>query len=317
MKTNTTNKICPVCKLHDQDVIRKWNTGEKTTYKCARCGKFTITQTAERTTKRKNLGPKLSSWIRNLSELGMEVPEINTNCLVEIEQSIPEYNPSDKQYLFLRNISRKSRHPGDVLSILPELDYPLAWASAPDEILFYIRFLVERGFLTLTDNKGFRYAPGNNSISIAISPLGWNYLDEYEQRAIELSQAFVAMSFSKSMSKIWEQAIKPAINEAGYKAYRIDSTQDHYKFNIKIIDEIRNSLFVVAEVTENKNYVYFEAGYAVGRNLPVIWCVHKNDIDNVHFDMRKSNHVVWKSPEDLKDKLYDVICSAVGRRKKI
>ena len=146
MKINTSN-ICPVCKLESQDVIRKTDSSERLTYKCPRCGKYKITQKAELIAEKKNLCIKLSGWIRNLYELGMEIPEICTSSLTEVEQSIPEYNPSDKQYLFLRNISRKSKYPGDSVAILPELDYPLAWASAPEEILFYIRFLVERGLL--------------------------------------------------------------------------------------------------------------------------------------------------------------------------
>jgi nucleoside 2-deoxyribosyltransferase len=315
MKTNT-KKICPICKLQNQDV-REANSGEKLTYKCARCGNFKISHSAELTAKKKNSGPKISGWIRNLCELGMDTPEINTKILAEIELSIPDYNPSDKQYLFLRNISRKSKYPGDSVSIFPELDYPLAWASAPEEILFYIRFLVERDLLVWTGDREDSMARGAESVSVAVSPYGWKYLDEYEQRAIELSQAYVAMSFSPSMKAVWEKAIKPAINDAGYKACCVDVEKHRDKINAKIIAEIRNSLFVVAEVTEHQRVVYFEAGYAIGRNLPVIWCVPKDNLKNVHFDTRQYNHVVWETPKELKEKLYDVICAVVGRRKKI
>ncbi len=314
MKSN----ICPVCKIEDKRILCKTDTGDKLkTYKCPRCGKFKITKKAERIIDGKNLDPKLTGWIRNLTELGMDIPEINTNILKEIEQSIPDYNPADKQYLFLRNISRKSKYPGDVVSIIPKFDYPLAWASAPYEVTFYIRFLVERGLLAWDDHEPKSLSSSENPIHMALTPNGWNYLDNHEQRAIELCQAFVAMSFSDAMNKAWDKAIKPAILEAGYKALRIDSKQHTDKINAKIIAEIRNSLFVIAEVTEHKRVVYFEAGYAIGRNLPVIWCVNQNDLKNVHFDTRHYNHIVWKTPEDLKEKLYDMICAVVGRRKKI
>ena len=316
MKSNNKT-ICPVCKLQGQNILRKSDAGGKITFKCARCGKFIIAQSVCKLAEKKDLGSKLSAWIRNISELGMDTPEINTKSLTEIEQSIPEYNPSDKQYLFLRNISRKSKYPGDSLSIEPELDYPLAWATAPEEILFYIRFLVERGLLVWTGERVDSLNGNSRSVAVAISPYGWEYLDKHEQRAIELSQAYVAMSFSKSMNKVWEQAIKPAINEAGYKACRIDPNQHTNKINAKIIAEIRNSHFVVADVTEHNRVVYFEAGYAIGRNLPVIWCVRKDDLDNVHFDTRQYNHIVWETTDELKEKLYDVICAVVGRRKKI
>lgn len=310
-------KNCPICRLPDQDIIRKSNSGEKITFKCARCGKFKISQSADLAAKKKNPGPKISGWIRNLQELGMDIPEINANTFKEIDQSLPDYNPSDKQYLFLRNISRKSKYPGDSVSIMPVLDYPLAWASAPEEILFYIRFLVERNLLAWTGDRVDSLVSGNDSVAVAISPYGWEYLDQYEQRAIELSQAYVAMSYSQPMKAMWEKAIKPAINEAGYKACSVDLEKQADKINAKIIMEIRNSLFVIAEVTDNQRVVYFEAGYAIGRNLPVIWCVRKDNLKKVHFDTRLYNHVIWETPRELKEKLYDAICAVVGRRKKI
>jgi nucleoside 2-deoxyribosyltransferase len=313
----TTSNICPVCKIQAQDVSVKEDSGKALQYKCARCGKFKISKSLQPRIGKNNLGPKLSGWIRNLSELGMEIPDINMSILKEIEQSIPEYNPSDKQYLFLRNISQKSKYPGDIVAIDPRFDYPLAWASAPEELFFYIRFLIERGLLISSGNRKDSLAGGNKPVAVAISPYGWEYLDKYEQRAIELSQAYVAMSFSNAMNTAWEKAIKPAINDAGYKACRVNSTQHSDKINAKIIAEIKNSMFLVADVTQQQRVVYFEAGYAIGRNLPVIWCVRKDDLKNVHFDTRQYNHVVWETTDELKEKLYDVICAVVGRRKKI
>jgi nucleoside 2-deoxyribosyltransferase len=263
--------------------------------------------------EKRKFGPKLSAWIRNRNELGIDIPEINSNNLTEIEQSIPDYNPSDKQQLLLRSIAQKSKYPGDSVSLLPEFDYPLAWASAPEELLFYVRYLIERVLLARTDDEGTQ-AFDDMSVSVEVTADGWEYLDQHDQRAVELSQAFVAMSFSESMKMVWEQAIKTAIKEAGYKAYRVDAEPHIDRIDAKIIAEIKNSLFVVADVTEQKRGVYFEAGYAIGIGLPVIWCVKKDDLTNVHFDTRQYNHVVWESIQELKEKLYDIICAVIGRK---
>ena len=107
METNDS-KPCPVCKLEGQDVVLEADRGERITYNCARCGEFTITRVAVRMVENKKIGSKLSSWIRNQNEFGIVVPEINSNSLTEIVQSIPDYTPSDKQQLFLRNIAIKS-----------------------------------------------------------------------------------------------------------------------------------------------------------------------------------------------------------------
>jgi len=309
----TQKESCPVCKLKSQEILEEADAGERITYKCSRCGgKYTITRTAEGMVERKNIGLKLSAWIRERNELGIHIPEINSASIDEIEQLLPDYNASDKQLLFLKSISRKSKFPGDSISLLPEIDYPLAWASAPEELLFYIRYLVERSLIARTDPEVREF--GDESVSVEVTADGWDYLDEHKQRTIDLGQVFVAMSFSDSMKSVWEKAIKPAITGAGYKAYRVDIEPHIDRIDAKIVAEIRNSFFVVADVTEQKHGVYFEAGYALGMNLPVIWCVRKDDLAKVHFDTRQYNHIIWESTEELKEKLFDMICAIIGKR---
>jgi nucleoside 2-deoxyribosyltransferase len=310
--TTDNEKQCPVCRLVEQDVVREADYGERITYNCARCGRFTITRTAERKTENMEMSSKLSAWIRERNEWGIDVPEINSKSLQEIVQSIPDYNPSDKQLLLLRAIARKSKYPGDSISLLPRFDYPLAWASAEEEFFYYIRSLINRGLLAWTKEGPLAF--GDMAIEVEVSADGWDYLDQSAQRSAEFRQVFVAMSFSESMKPIWAEAIKPAIVEAGYKPYRIDVESHIDRIDAKIIAEIKNSLFVVADVTEQKHGVYFEAGYALGRKIPVIWCVRKNDLSSIHFDTRQYNHIVWDSPEKLREKLYDTICAVIGKR---
>ncbi len=79
------------------------------------------------------------------------------------------------------------------------------------------------------------------------------------------------------------------------------------EFNDKVCDrmvaEIRRSRFLVADVTGQRQAVYFEAGYAMALGLPVIFTCREDEIDNCNFDTRQYNHIVWKSPEDLRERL--------------
>ena len=94
------------------------------------------------------------------------------------------------------------------------------------------------------------------------------------------------MSFSADLKSIWEGPICNAIKKAGYKPYRGDAEPHIDRIDAKIISEIKNSRFVVADVTDQNRGVYFEAGYTLGLGLPVLWCVREDDLDNVHFDIR-------------------------------
>jgi nucleoside 2-deoxyribosyltransferase len=82
---------------------------------------------------------------------------------------------------------------------------------------------------------------------------------------------------------------------------------------MKIITEIKNSRFIIADVTHQRAGVYFEAGYALGLGLPVIWSVRDDDLNNVHFDTRQYNHIVWESEAHLSEQLYFFITSLIGK----
>ena len=83
------------------------------------------------------------------------------------------------------------------------------------------------------------------------------------------------MSFSDDLKPIWEGPIYKAIKKAGYKPYRVDAEPHSDRIDVKIISEIKNSRFVVADITEQKRGVYFEAGFALGLGLPVIMVCQK------------------------------------------
>ena len=146
-----------------------------------------------------------------------------------------------------------------------------------------------------------------------ISPKGWDLLERYELSTFFPDQVFIAMSFSDTLNDIWKFGIKMAVEKAGYRPYRIDKEPHNERIDSKIISEIKNSRFLIADVTEQRQGVYYEAGFAQGLNRQVIWCVHEDDLKNVHFDTRQFGHVVWKDAKDLQAKLYEMICAVVGK----
>ena len=43
--------------------------------------------------------------------------------------------------------------------------------------------------------------------------------------------------------------------------------------------------------------------------------MRKDGLENVHFDTRQYNHIVWETMEDLENQLYNVICAIIGKGK--
>ena len=133
---------------------------------------------------------------------------------------------------------------------------------------------------------------------------------------LDSGQAFVAMWFGDETNDAYEQGIKPAIRAAGFTPMRIDQKQDVVKIDDAIIAEIRRSRFLVADFTHGKNGasggVYFEAGFAFGLNIPVIYLCRNDSIDKIHFDTRQYHHITWSSPERLRTDLKNRILALIG-----
>ena len=79
--------------------------------------------------------------------------------------------------------------------------------------------------------------------------------------------------------------------------------EDTRKIDDEIIAEIRRSAFLIADFTGHRGGVYFEAGYAMGHGLPVIWTCRKDEMDKLHFDIRQYNCIDWAKPAELADRL--------------
>lgn len=223
----------------------------------------------------------------------------------------PEYSVSEKHRLLIQAIARKSSFPGDAVQLNLDHDYPLVWGKNPDELRFFLEDLFfESGFLKRIDATAFN----KRTIEAVITRKGWEKVESYDLISLGKEQVFVAMSFSSYLRDVWSDAIRPAVEKTNYRPYRVDVDPHLERIDAKIISEIRNSAFLIADVTEHKQGVYFEAGFGMALGIPVIWTVRSDDLQNAHFDTRQYPHLVWETPEELRLKLYDLICAVIGRR---
>ena len=107
------------------------------------------------------------------------------------------------------------------------------------------------------------------------------------------------------MFKAYDAGFAPAIDAAGFDPFVIRDGEFLGKICDRIVAEIRRSRFLVADVTGGRLAVAFEAGFAMGLGLPVIWTCREDagDMISNNFDVRQYNHIVWKDHDDLKERL--------------
>jgi nucleoside 2-deoxyribosyltransferase len=80
----------------------------------------------------------------------------------------------------------------------------------------------------------------------------------------------------------------------------------------RMLAEIRKAHIVVADFTEHKHGVYFEAGFARALGREVFWTCRDDHMAATHFDTDHYQHVVWSTPADLRAKLSEKIMAVVG-----
>jgi nucleoside 2-deoxyribosyltransferase len=119
------------------------------------------------------------------------------------------------------------------------------------------------------------------------------------------------MWFDESLSKAFEDGFSKAIRECKFEVMKIDLKEHNNKIDDEIIAEIRNSAFLVADFTGHRGGVYFEAGFALGLGIPVIWCCHVDQLPASHFDTRQYNHIEWREPDELYRKLVNRIRATI------
>jgi hypothetical protein len=161
----------------------------------------------------------------------------------------------------------------------------------------------------ILDRKG---AVASRQFNARILPKGLQRIRELKTRAAgDQPQAFVAMWFDESRDKFFER-IQQAGKDAGFvKCDRISDKETNNKICDEIIAEIRKSQCVIADFTGNRGGVYFEAGFALGLGIPVIWLVDAKNIDDLHFDTRQYNHIVYTDEDDLYEKLKNRIAATI------
>ena len=276
------------------------------TFKCEKCGTYQATEEVLVLTGEVGNLWSLSPVAREYWERHRKPLLITTKNVDDLKSLLPrEHDVTDKTQRLLRALERRTEYPGHSVEIHYDKDYPLAYAANTEELQYYCQYLVDCKWIASNGDRG--------SLSITLTPEGWAEIERLRRTNVESEKVFVAMWFDKELHSAYDSGIRPAIEQdCGYKPIRVDREEYLGGIDDRIIAEIRESRFVVADVTEQRQGVYFEAGFALGLGLPVIWSCREDDIPRVHFDTRQQNHIVWTDPEDLREKLTNRIRAVIG-----
>ena len=122
-------------------------------------------------------------------------------------------------------------------------------------------------------------------------------------------RCFVAMRIGASdTDAIYDRFIEPTIRQIGLDSRRIDRVMHNERIDQRILSELQTCHVLVSDLTFARPSVYWEAGFAKGRKVPVVYTCRRDHLRpraddefgnfKVHFDLQMENIILWNSPRD-------------------
>ena len=275
----------------------------------------------------------LSAWIARENLKG-HTPDL-TSMIGENRREAEDYflnrlpsipNPRERAYLLLEGLVKKSTSIGKQFSFdhftnlisdfsktnhkEPAFCYALSYSNKKEEMEYLLNYLKEAEFISKI--KGF----GNFEVTVK----GFEQVESASN--IDSKTAFIAMwipgkdkncknIIADDVNKLCE-SIETAVKQAGYKPLRIDKEDHIKKIDDEILVNIKKARFVICDLTSEEDKprgsVYFEAGYALGKNIPIIWTCNESLKTKLAFDIRQYNCLFWE-----KDKKGKFVTTQVGK----
>ena len=327
---------CPICESEN---INVQYAGQTFYYSCPLCGNFFL-ENGWGFDEHKYDRKKLKSYLfyhksdkRPLIAPGDVYSKLNKTGWVDIHNLTPEmveaWHPktfAEKVDLALLWLSKHSDYMGKSVTVPKEdmeqvffLTNSYRKTTADDgervaqdwttEVKFLLRYLHHNDLLeyhasdesikTLMERMAF--TTYLEPFRFTLSSKAYDTIYDYQKKYENNRNVFVAMKFGEET-----QALREKIKEGlvGYDVRIMDEIEHNHQIVPEMLYEIRNSRFVIAELSNHNNGAYYEAGYALGLGKEVIHICKKSELaSGLHFDVAQVNTIVYDEINEIPEKL--------------
>jgi hypothetical protein len=143
---------------------------------------------------------------------------------------------------------------------------------------------------------------GDEHVETSLTMRGWEKYAALKKLRSESKTAFVAMKFGdKVLDSVVEKCFKPAVVRTGFELRKLTDNQPAGLIDDQIRASLLSARFVIADLTHGSHGAYWEAGFAEGLGIPVIYTCEKLawKEKKTHFDTNHLLTILWDET-DLK-----------------
>jgi len=281
--------VCHICNSEAQITRINFNLEF---VECIRCSSYNLSKDAKSLnipTEEKRIA--ISHWIRKKSE-NKEPINISHSILKILIEEAELPNPNEQVNNLIRWLGKNIKYYNETKKVSSKILASVIGVKDKKGILYVAGHLQDNNFLTF--NTDYKL---ESDIKFQLTFKGWEKYEELKHPDIISGYAFMAMQYKdKEHNEIYKKYFKKAVKQTGFELRRLDEVLTAGLIDNQLRVEIMNCQFLLADLTNDNNGAYWEAGFAEGLGKPVIYLCEKKHFDNfkTHFDTSHHTTIIWE-----------------------
>ena len=270
---------------------------------CPCCGRFRITGTMIDVLPHWDLSA--TQWTALAYDLKQmtsrsEPPRLDRDVLRVLKESAKLPHPDQILDDFAIWTGSQSRWPGDTINVNYSEHRTVLGAVDQNAFNYMINCMERSGYFggdVLTTMSG---VPEARYAGCSLTPKGWQRFRELSSSRAARKYGFMAMKYGDDeVDAVVRNHFAPQVALTGFDLKRLDDGQPAGLIDDQLRVRIRQARFLVCDLTHGNRGAYWEAGFAEGLGIPVIYTCRRDVFDepnhpcHPHFDASHWVTVAW------------------------
>lgn len=303
---------CPICRLrHGGECRQHTSNGERVEFSCDVCGRFILSGTLHQSklsTASDSLTPLQRAALSHVVRQQIETPPfLTTDWLARflVDARLP--TPARQATNAIRFVGDHVLKTGDKLQDLPIGFYAIVGAPNPLLAGELMHELDRRGLIDGIKTEALNEPPSMLEVNLTLS--GWEHYEAEKSGHVSSRVGFLALKFGdRVLDEFVRDVVKPCIrDELGFQVFDMRDVSRAGIIDNLMRQQIRDSAFILVDLTHDNAGAYWEAGYAEGLGKPVVYICEQAKFKEAqtHFDTNHCTTVVWSTgdPTEFKAQL--------------
>lgn len=321
----SSRQQCPVCRPNFNGTALVSMDGDRMNFDCNVCGQFVASSSVIRT----SLGQEsrlsvveravLVNRVRRSADSGTPAM-ITTQTIKDIREGATLPSVSLQVMRLIETIGTQINATGEAVPMRGR-EYARAGCLNSDMGTRLVRDLVEDKILI--GGISFKYTDeiANTNVSTqayTLSLRGWERFEKLGSGQSVGNYAFIAMQFGDDdLDAFVSTHVKDHIRTAlGFEVVDMRDVSRAGIIDNLMRAQIRDSAFVLVDLTHDNSGAYWEAGFAEGLGKPVIYICEREKFNEkaTHFDTNHCTTVIWdkSDPNNFRAELLATIRRSLG-----